>query len=246
MQSLLALDFSQACHSSKVCSDMQVMGPDKAYLVQHTDNTRIFWADKHELVLGACFKGKTGAVPRELLDGVQQKLLMPVQSLQVTSFIEMLVDCIHHSKLCKSLQACQAHNNTQYRHVGPTDQHVCFVQDRFGKLVDQGYQATLTWHQGKSCGPLACMWSSSDTVIYVHQRLVSLCLGSLESDDSSAAGELPPTVKSIKWAYSTRPVYGWGNSGADQKSTAGWLAALPVFEPHWQVHCLCVAAAVPP
>ena len=49
---------------------MQVMGPEKAYLVQHTDNTRIFWADKHELVLGACFKGKTGAVPRELLDGV--------------------------------------------------------------------------------------------------------------------------------------------------------------------------------
>lgn len=50
---------------------MQVMGPDKAYLVQHTDNTRIFWADKHELVLGACFKGKTGAVPRELLGGVK-------------------------------------------------------------------------------------------------------------------------------------------------------------------------------
>lgn len=50
---------------------LQVMGPDKAYLVQHTDNTRIFWADRHELVLGACFKGKTGAVPRELLDGVR-------------------------------------------------------------------------------------------------------------------------------------------------------------------------------
>jgi len=50
---------------------LQVMGPDKAYLVQHTDNTRIFWADRHELVLGDCFKGKTGAVPRELLDGVR-------------------------------------------------------------------------------------------------------------------------------------------------------------------------------
>lgn len=73
-----------------------------------------------------------------------------------------------------------------------------------------------------------------------------LCLGSLESDDSSAAGDLPPTVKSIKWAYSTRPVYGWGDAGADQKATAGWLAALPVFEPHWQVPCLCIVEAVPP
>ena len=59
--------------------------------------------------------------------------------------------------------------------------------------------------------------------------------GSLESDDSSAAGNLPPTVKSVKWAYSTRPIYGWGDTGSDQKSTAGWLAAMPVFEPHWQV-----------
>lgn len=230
------MTFSKACHSSKVCSDMQVMGPDKAYLVQHTDNTRIFWADKHELVLGACFKGKTGAVPRGLLDGVKQKVFMPVQFLQVTSFIEMLLDCIHRNKCANHcrLEACHAHNNTQYRHFGPTDQNVCFVQDRFGKLVDQGYQATLTWHQGKSSGPHVCMWSSSDTATEVRQWLV--CLGSLESDDSSAAGDLRPTVKSIKWAYSTRPVYGWGNSGADQKSTAGWLAALPVFEPHWQVH----------
>lgn len=64
--------------------------------------------------------------------------------------------------------------------------------------------------------------------------------GSLESDDSTAAGELPPTVKSVKWAYSTRPIYGWGDTGTDQKSTAGWLAAMPVFEPHWQVCCLPV------
>lgn len=67
-----------------------------------------------------------------------------------------------------------------------------------------------------------------------YQHGVSIS-GSLLSDDSSAAGDLPPTVKSIKWAYSTRPIYGWGDTGADQKSTAGWLAAMPVFEPHWQV-----------
>lgn len=45
------------------------------------------------------------------------------------------------------------------------------------------------------------------------------------------------TVPTARWEYSTRPVYGWGDVGSKQKSTAGWLAAFPVFEPHWQI-CL--------
>lgn len=44
-----------------------------------------------------------------------------------------------------------------------------------------------------------------------------------------------PTVKTARWEYSTQPIYGWGNMDARQKSTAGWLAAFPVFEPHWQI-----------
>ena len=36
------------------------------------------------------------------------------------------------------------------------------------------------------------------------------------------------------WDFSVEPQYGWGSLGK-QKATAGWLAALPVFEPHWQV-----------
>ncbi|KAL3683399.1 hypothetical protein R1sor_001421 [Riccia sorocarpa] len=47
------------------------------------------------------------------------------------------------------------------------------------------------------------------------------------------------TVDSIRWAYSTKPRYGWGDAGKSQKATAGWLAAFPVFEPHWQI---CMAA----
>jgi tocopherol cyclase len=49
------------------------------------------------------------------------------------------------------------------------------------------------------------------------------------------------TVPSARWEYSTRPIYGWGTVGSEQKATAGWLAALPVFEPHWQV---CMAAGL--
>ena len=36
------------------------------------------------------------------------------------------------------------------------------------------------------------------------------------------------------------PTFGWGDEGSEQKATAGWLAALPVFEPHWQVYLNCV------
>ncbi|GAB2275716.1 Probable tocopherol cyclase, chloroplastic [Dionaea muscipula] len=50
-----------------------------------------------------------------------------------------------------------------------------------------------------------------------------------------------PTVNTARWQYSTRPVYGWGDVGSKQKSTAGWLATFPVFEPHWQI---CMAAGL--
>lgn len=49
------------------------------------------------------------------------------------------------------------------------------------------------------------------------------------------------TVNTARWEYSTRPVYGWGDVGSTQKSTAGWLAAFPVFEPHWQI---CMAGGL--
>jgi len=40
----------------------------------------------------------------------------------------------------------------------------------------------------------------------------------------------------VAWYYRVTPKFGWGG-GADAKqySTAGWLAALPIFEPHYQI-----------
>eukprot|EP01018_Ginkgo_biloba_P015474 Gb_20638 [translate_table: standard] len=49
------------------------------------------------------------------------------------------------------------------------------------------------------------------------------------------------TVKTARWEYSTKPVYGWGDVGSKQRATAGWMAALPVFEPHWQI---CMAGGL--
>lgn len=58
--------------------------------------------------------------------------------------------------------------------------------------------------------------------------------GALVANEAGAAGVLPSTVPSAQWAFSVRPVAGWGAPAERQKATAGWLAALPVFEPHWQ------------
>ncbi|XP_068648467.1 probable tocopherol cyclase, chloroplastic isoform X3 [Aristolochia californica] len=49
------------------------------------------------------------------------------------------------------------------------------------------------------------------------------------------------TFESASWEYHTRPVYGWGDVGSKQKSTASWPAAFPVFEPHWQI---CMAGGL--
>ncbi|MGL5063119.1 MAG: tocopherol cyclase family protein [Microcoleus sp.] len=37
------------------------------------------------------------------------------------------------------------------------------------------------------------------------------------------------------WQYEIKPIYGWGDSIGIQKSTAGMLSFLPVFEPGWQI-----------
>ena len=60
----------------------------------------------------------------------------------------------------------------------------------------------------------------------------ALCVFESNAVDGLCAGRSPAQVR---WAFSVRPVYGWGDESGVQKATAGWLAALPVFEPHWQV-----------
>ncbi|KAK3005419.1 hypothetical protein RJ639_016322 [Escallonia herrerae] len=62
--------------------------------------------------------------------------------------------------------------------------------------------------------------------------------GFIQDDGRTSYAE---TVKTARWKYSTRPIYGWGNLGSKQKATAGWLAAFPVFEPHWQI---CMAGGL--
>jgi tocopherol cyclase len=46
---------------------------------------------------------------------------------------------------------------------------------------------------------------------------------------------MPGHETPCRWCYRTVPVYGWGDAAGWQQSTAGWLSALPIFEPGWQI-----------
>ena len=70
-----------------------------------------------------------------------------------------------------------------------------------------GFQVSATWHQGS-----------------ITRREAGVGVGPSSS------------VEAVRWAYRVTPRAGWGNAdAAQQRATAGWLAALPVFEPHWQI-----------
>lgn len=45
----------------------------------------------------------------------------------------------------------------------------------------------------------------------------------------------PATGGYCRWQYEIQPVYGWGDKGSIQQSTAGWLSFLQIFEPGWQI-----------
>ena len=43
-------------------------------------------------------------------------------------------------------------------------------------------------------------------------------------------------AREVAWDFTVTPLRGWGGgANAKQLSPAGWMTALPVFEPHWQV-----------
>lgn len=73
-------------------------------------------------------------------------------------------------------------------------------------MVEHGFQASETHHQG-------AMVNRPDT----------------------CPGDLTGSVPHMEWDFAVEAVSGWGDDAGPQRATAGWLATLPVFEPHWQV-----------
>jgi tocopherol cyclase len=76
-----------------------------------------------------------------------------------------------------------------------------------------------------------------NTVQSGFQCLPHHLMGRIRGHDGSGGGVLDgqgvPGV--CEFDFSVEPVCGWGDTNDTQKRTAGWLANLAVFEPHWQV-----------
>ncbi|KAF6251155.1 tocopherol cyclase-domain-containing protein [Scenedesmus sp. NREL 46B-D3] len=87
-------------------------------------------------------------------------------------------------------------------------------ETEFNAAVEQGFQASPTWHQG-----------------------------SIVAAETGTPGPPLSTVAECSWALTMTPRVGWGDApgSADSRqaaaaaATAGWLSMLAVFEPHWQV-----------
>ncbi|XP_042004449.1 probable tocopherol cyclase, chloroplastic isoform X2 [Salvia splendens] len=105
----------------------QILGADDKFICQFSEESKNFWGDRDELMLGSTF--------------VPQKNMKPPK-----------------------------------REIPPQE---------FNSRVLEGFQVTPLWHQG-----------------------------SIRDDGRNDFAEI---VKTARWAYSTRPVYGWGNVGSKQK-----------------------------
>jgi tocopherol cyclase len=107
----------------------------------------------------------------------------------------------------KQFWAAQA--QLELGHWGKTDlrtQPIWLMPGEFEHHVQQGYQASATWNQGVIRDPASV---------------------------SPQRGLVPHRY--CRWQYAIEPVYGWGDKGGSQQSTAGWLSFLPIFEPGWQI-----------
>lgn len=65
-----------------------------------------------------------------------------------------------------------------------------------------------------------------ETVERGYQVTATHHLGCLEDIETGAI---------VRWEYTVKPVYGWGQPASPQLPTAGWLSYLPILEPGWQI-----------
>ncbi len=67
------------------------------------------------------------------------------------------------------------------------------------------------------------------------QMLPTSLQGRIDGNVGSLGSVRDGIPGTCSWDITIQPKYGWGDVDQPQKSTAGWLAKYPVFEPHWQV-----------
>jgi tocopherol cyclase len=113
--------------------------------------------------------------------------------------------------------------------LAPGDQHSCRIfPNAQGFWASKDYLGLRHWsdHNFATTPQLLSAADFEQRVTEGYQVTATLHQGVLN---------IPGQATPCRWCYRTVPVYGWGNTAGRQKSTAGWLSALPIFEPGWQI-----------
>jgi tocopherol cyclase len=131
--------------------------------------------------------------------------------------------------------------------VGPNDEYL--VQgDRDDSLFwawnkQQGLGCTFSYKSGvdteemkvKTALPQSEWYEKVDSGF---QIMPTSLLGRVRGRDGTKGDILDKKGEpfSCDFDFSVDPICGWGGkTSSEQKSTAGWLASFPIFEPHWQI-----------
>lgn len=118
--------------TAKIAS-LQVMGPDDSYLIQYSDDTKAFWADSGSLALGACFKRAGQAAPPR------------VAVTEVHAITFWL-----HRDVYKETSSAYIQYLLKGHQQGLMARCLLMLQKQFSGAVAEGFQASLTSHQGQS------------------------------------------------------------------------------------------------
>jgi tocopherol cyclase len=129
--------------------------------------------------------------------------------------------------------------------LGPNDEYLCRTfpniksfwawRDALGlghwkRLTGNSQQLTVDKEQGTGSSSPQCSTFLEtglfDVTIQSGYQVTATCHQGVLQE---------PNGNSARWQYQTQPVYGWGNTGRRQQSTAGGLSSLQIFEPGWQI-----------
>ena len=108
--------------------------------------------------------------------------------------------------------------------MGPGDSYLCRMARGMDRAKRAGFRA-----DARECSLSASLPGEGffDSTPTAHR-------GALTDDGSTAdLVGFGSIALACRWEYEVELVSGWG--GDAPRATAGWLASLPVFEPHWQV-----------
>ena len=145
-----------------------------------------------------------------------------------------------------TLSACQV--------MGPNDEYLVQADPDDTKFWawkhQQGLGCVFEWESTRAKNEFEDVGALDPSVWYQNvksgfQVLPTYLVGKLDGHDGTSGGVGPNQGNpgTCAWDFSITPLCGWGDvclsnndtTSSNQKSTAGWLASYPVFEPHWQV-----------